>query len=80
MLVPFIEEQKVISELRLGYTLNEYRHKKGLQESPLCSCCAIETVDHYVIVKFVNWIDKSYSHNCSAKLENKVSVQKSSLA
>ena len=48
MMVPFIEEKKEISQLRLGYTLNEYRHKKGLQESPLCSCCAIETVTHYI--------------------------------
>ena len=49
MFVPFIEEnKKVISQLRLGYTLNEYRYKIGLQESPLCSCGAIETVDHYI--------------------------------
>ena len=34
--------------MRLGYTLNEYRYKIGLQESPLCSCGAIETVDHYI--------------------------------
>ena len=54
--------------------------KIGLQESPLCSCGAIKTVDHYVSAKFMIWIDKSYSHNCSTKLENKVSVQKSSLA
>ena len=40
--------KKVISQLRLGYTLNEYRYKIGLQESPLCSCGAIETVDHYI--------------------------------
>ena len=45
---PLIEEKKVISQLRLGYTLNEYRYKIGLQESPLCSCGAIETVDHYI--------------------------------
>ena len=46
--VPFIEEKKVISQLRLGYTLNEYRYKINLQESPLCSCGDIETVDHYI--------------------------------
>ena len=48
MFVPFIEEKEVISQLRLGYTLNEYRFKIGLQESPLCSCGALETVDHYI--------------------------------
>ena len=48
MFIPFIEEKKVISQLRLGYTLNEYRYKIGLQESPLCSCGAIERVDHYI--------------------------------
>ena len=48
MFIPFIEEKKVISQLRLGYTLNEYRHKVGLQDSPNCSCGRIETVDHYI--------------------------------
>ena len=47
MLVPFIEEKKVISQLRISCTLNDYRHKIGLQESPLCSFSATETVDHY---------------------------------
>ena len=47
VLVPF-KEKKVISQLRLGYTLNEYRHKTGLKESPLCSCGAIKTVEHYI--------------------------------
>ena len=46
MFVPFIEEKKVISQLRLVYTLNEYRYIIGVQEPPLCSCGAIETVDH----------------------------------
>ena len=32
----------------LGYTLNKFRYKIGLWESPLCSCGAIETVDHYI--------------------------------
>ena len=48
MFIPFIEEKKVISQLRFGYTLNEYRHKAGLQDSPNCSCGRIETVDHYI--------------------------------
>ena len=48
MFVPFIEEKKVISQLRLGYTLNEYRYKICLQESPLCSGGAIEAVDYYI--------------------------------
>ena len=48
MFMPFIQVKKVISQLRLGYTLNEYRHKVGLQDSPNCSCGRIETVDHYI--------------------------------
>ena len=50
MFIPFIGEKKVISQsqLRLGYTLNEYRHKVGLQDSPNCNCGRIETVDHYI--------------------------------
>ena len=64
MFMPFIEEKKVISQLRLGYTLNEYRHKVGqlrlgytlneyrhkvgLHDSPNCSCGGIETVVHYI--------------------------------
>ena len=44
----FHRRKKVISQLRLGYTLNEYRHKVGLQDSPNCSCGKIETVDHYI--------------------------------
>ena len=39
MMVPFIEEKKEISQLRLGYTLNEYRHKKGLQVSTVQLRC-----------------------------------------
>ena len=48
MFIPFIQEKKVISQLRLGYTLNEYRHKVGLQDSPNCSCGRTETVDHNI--------------------------------
>ena len=48
MFMPFIEEKKVISQLRLGYTLNEYRHKVDLQVSPNCSCGGIETIGHYI--------------------------------
>lgn len=48
MFIPFIEEKKVISLLRSGYTLNEYQFKVGLQDSPNCSCGGIETVDHYI--------------------------------
>ena len=48
MFGPFHRRKKVISQLRLGYTLAEYRYKRGLQESPLCSCGAIEIVDHYI--------------------------------
>ena len=44
---PFIEEKRVISMLRLGYTLNDYRHKIGLQESPDCRCGEREAVAHY---------------------------------
>ena len=40
MFIPFIEEKKVISQLRLGYALNEYRHKVGLQDSPNCTLFA----------------------------------------
>ena len=38
----------MISQLRLRYSLNEYRHKVGLQDSPNCSCGRIETADHYI--------------------------------
>ena len=48
MFMPFIEEKKVISQLRLGYTLNDYRHKIGLEESPNCTCGEIETVVHFI--------------------------------
>ena len=48
MLVLFIEEKKVISQVRIGYILNGYRYKIGLQESPLCSCGAIETIDYLI--------------------------------
>ena len=48
MFISFIQEKKVISQLRLGYTLNEYWHKVGLQDSPNCSCGRIEIVDHYI--------------------------------
>ena len=44
----FHRRKKVISQLRSGYTLNEYRHKAGLQDSPYCSCGGIETVAHYI--------------------------------
>ena len=49
MFIPFIEERKVISQLRLGYTLNDYRHKIGQQDSPDCNCGEIKTVAHYII-------------------------------
>ena len=48
MFMPFIEEKKVISQLRLGYTLNDYRHKIGLEESPNCTCVETETVVHFI--------------------------------
>ena len=48
MFMPFIEEKKVISQLRLGYTLNDSRHKIGLEESPNCTCGEIETVVHFI--------------------------------
>ena len=48
MFMPFIEEKKVISQLRLGYTLNDYRHNIGLEESPNCTCGEIETVVHFI--------------------------------
>ena len=48
MFIPFITEKKAISQLRLGYVLNEYRYKVGLQESPKCRCGEIETVEHYI--------------------------------
>ena len=57
MFVPFIEK-KVISQLRLGNSLNEYRYKIGLQESPLCSCSAIEMVDHYICACEVYELDR----------------------
>ena len=46
MLVPFIEEKKVISQVRIGFILNEYRYKIGSQEYPLCSCGAIGAIDY----------------------------------
>ena len=57
MFVPFIAK-KVISQLRLGNTLNEYSYKIGLQESPLCSCSAIEMVDHYICACEVYELDR----------------------
>ena len=48
MFIPFIEEKKAISQLRLGYTLNDSRHKIGLQDSPDCNCGEIKTVAHYI--------------------------------
>ena len=48
MFIPFITEKRAISQLRLGYVLNEYRYKVGLQESPKCRCGEIETVEHYI--------------------------------
>ena len=50
--MPFIEEKRIISHLGLGCTLNEYRHKIEIQDSPDCSCGAIETVAHYTIDAF----------------------------
>ena len=41
---PLHRRKKVISQLMLGYTLNEYRYKIGLQKSPLCSCVAIHHI------------------------------------
>ena len=46
MFISFITEKKAISQLRLGYVLNEYRYKVGLKESPKCRCGEIETVVH----------------------------------
>ena len=46
----------------LGHTLNEYRHKIGLQESPLCSCGAFETADHYICECEVYELDRQKLH------------------
>ena len=48
MFMPFIEEKKVISQLRSGYTLNDCIHKIGLEESPNSTCGGIETVVHFI--------------------------------
>ena len=48
MFIPFITENRPILQLRLGYVLNEYRYKVGLQESLKCRCGEIETVEHYI--------------------------------
>ena len=48
MFIPFITEKRPILQLRLGYVLNEYRYKVGLQESLKFHCSEIETVEHYI--------------------------------
>ena len=76
MFISFIEEKTVISQLRLGYTLNEYRYKvtyKTLQTVAVVGL-RLWTITN-VTVSYMNWNDKSYSHNYSTKQENKVLVQ-----
>lgn len=49
MFMSYITEKKVISQLRTGFSsLNYYKHKVGLQESPNCICGETETVDHFI--------------------------------
>ena len=44
-----IKIQKIITQLRTGYcTLNEYKHKTGLKDSPDCICGETESVRHYI--------------------------------
>ena len=44
-----IKIQKIITQLRTGYcTLNEYKHKTGLKDSPDCVCGETESVRHYI--------------------------------
>ena len=44
-----IKIQKTITQLRTGYyTLNEYKHKTGLKDSPHCICGETESVRHYI--------------------------------
>ena len=79
MFIPFIEEKKVISQLRLGYTLNDYRHKIGLQDSPDCNCGEIETVAHYICeCEEYEKERQKLLYNSSIRQESKLSVQKSS--
>ena len=44
-----IKIQKIITQLRTGYcTLNEYKYKTGLKDSPDCTCGETESVRHYI--------------------------------
>ena len=44
-----IKIQKIITQLRTGFcTLNEYKHKTGLNHSPDCICGGTESVRHYI--------------------------------
>ena len=44
-----IKIQKIITHLRTGYcTLNEYKLKTGLKDSPDCICGELENVRHYI--------------------------------
>ena len=46
-----IKIQKIITQLRTGYcTLNEYKYKTGLKDSPDCICGETESVRHYIEV------------------------------
>ena len=44
-----IKIQKIITQLRTGYcTLNEYKYKTGLKDSPDCICGEAESVRHHI--------------------------------
>lgn len=41
--------QKLITQLRTGYcSLNEYKHKTGVKDSPDCECGETESVRHFI--------------------------------
>ena len=45
----FLKSERIIHQLRTGYcNLKYYRHKTGLDDSPLCQCGDPETVQHYI--------------------------------
>ena len=45
----FLQSERIIHQLRTGYCqLNYYRHKIGLEASPLCQCGDPETIEHYI--------------------------------
>ena len=64
-----IKHQKIITQLRTGYcTLNEYKYKTWLKDSPDCICGKTESVRHYIEDCF--FLSFSLSLLVSLKLEH----------